>query len=219
MKQQVRVVCVLLLLVNLLAKISAYGNYGLEWGVQVGDRFSYMLEGHLAGESFSEPVYVEVNGLPDLNEPFSPYIVFPVAITSFHWANGSSLGMVDYASSFLIVPIGNWTYLTNEMTPQLTNYVSGQILDALTMWGLEISTYILNMLWLIRLEISKSDGVPNLLHIQIYDGNLVYGDIELVREGAHAFFLIGVGIALVGVSSAAILLRRHWLPSRGKDAH
>ncbi|NHJ12892.1 MAG: hypothetical protein EAX95_04410 [Candidatus Thorarchaeota archaeon] len=200
----------------LLPRVVICGNFGLEWGVRVGDRFNYTLQADFAGEPFSGSVYVQVDALPDLDEPFSPYVVFPIAIASFYWANGSHFGLVDYSTSFLIVPIGNWTYLTTEMTPQLASYVSGHIIDTIMVWGLEVSTYVLNMLWVIHVEISKSDGVPNLMHIQIYDGNLVYGDIHIVREGTLGPLLLGVSVALIVVFSVIILLWQRYPIARGR---
>ena len=190
------------------------GNCGLTWGVNVGDRFNYTLQGQFGGESFAEDVYVRVDALPNLDEPFDPDLVFPVAIASFYWANGTTFGLVDYSTSFLIVPIGNWTYLTDEMAPQLAYYISGHIIDSFTIWGLEVSTYVMNMLWVIHLEISKSDGVPNLMRIQVYNGNILYGDIEIVREGTGGALLLGIGLTVIVLSSIAVILGRYWLLSR-----
>lgn len=177
------------------------GEYGLEWGVQVGDRFEFTLTNSIYDITESDDFYVEIDSLPSLDEVAQ----IPVAGASYYWMDDTSMGLEEYASEFLIVPIGNWTFLNSKLEPQILNdYLEGEMIDNFYVWGFNVVLYVYAYLCELRLEVSKADGVPNILRIDYYEGASYAGYVEILRKGGIS--PIFIGIAAVSIILIALVL-------------
>ncbi len=193
-----------LLLGMLLPSIASAGQHGLVWGVQVGDRFEFTLTNSIYEITETDDFYVEVDSLPSLDEVTQ----IPVAGASYYWMDGSSMGLEGYASEFMIVPVGNWTFLTTKLEPQILNdYLEGQMIDTFLAWGFNVALYLDVYLCEIRLEVSKADGVPNILRVDYYEGAAKAGFVEMIRKGGVAPIVFGI-VAVSAILIVLVLLRR-----------
>jgi hypothetical protein len=204
LKRTYSLALVVLVLGMLLPHMANAEDYGLVWGVEEGDRFEFTLTNSFYDTTEVDDFFVEIDSLPSLDEVTQ----IPVAPASFYWMDGTSMGLEEQVSEFLVVPIGNWTFLTDKLEHQILNdYLEGHMIESFTVWGFDVALYLYAYLCELRLEISKADGVPNILRIDYYEGATKAGFVEMLRKGSlPPPIFIGLGVGVVSMVLIAVVL-------------
>jgi hypothetical protein len=210
-------VIVIIVLLSLSAHpTSATNTQGLEWGVASGSRFYYQHEFHypdgwygVTAYDGNELVYVNVTGLtplPDYADSWSD------VFSSYHvyWANGTELPLDMRPDVFWIVPIGNWSFIT-ELTYKLTENLIASTFETITTWSTNIT--VEGPLWIFyyRMIISRLDGAPLYCYNEYIDTEgteqTVYTqEFIRVNETTHSESFPEFLLAGIGVSSVAVIL-------------
>ena len=213
-------------LIGLLPTLgSAATNQGLEWGVEVGDRFDY----HVRQNDYSQPAYsfefdcyFVVESLPTIQDNISE-IIHPIIFNvtpdaNLYFANGTAANLWKSAFPQMIVPVGNWSlwsvlledYAANT---SLFHYDSINISETATSWTWIASSQFAETNQVSREETAtfrKSDGVLNNYHlISFYSYGDKKGEYRITRAGYFPqlgtyLLLVGFGVAIV----AAVILYR-----------
>ncbi len=202
------VLVALTMLVILIPPVSAETK-GLTWGVTQGDRFDFTM--HMSintptyDETINEEFYVIIGSLPSLDVPGGITYIPPVA-AQWYWANGTEMfSYYGFESYFLIIPVGNWTHL-NEITAYTMEMYEGERIDNFAVWGFDL--LITSMNTNLLLEISKTDGIPNLLRVEMSDGTTPVLTVEIARKGFPTLLLVGLGGAAIIVVAVVLVLKR-----------
>jgi hypothetical protein len=108
------------------ANVTAINDQGLEWGVEVGDRFDYDFEVSYHNSTFdlelTSEMYVVINALGSISDNVTslPNIPIPslyLGDFTTYWSNGTVMddfwkGIPFMGATFIAYPIGNWTLIT-----------------------------------------------------------------------------------------------------------
>jgi hypothetical protein len=108
-----------------ISSVAAANNQGLEWGIEVDDRFDYDFDVSYHNSTFdldlTGEMYVIVNVLGDIADDIVALMNIPIASLysgtfTVYWNNGTVmddfwLGIPFMGSAFLYYPIGNWTLM------------------------------------------------------------------------------------------------------------
>ncbi len=104
--------------------VSRISLQNLEWGIEEGDRFYFLVE--ISGYvEFSEIVYLEIDeeGLPAIGYPVADIENFPPISLDGYFQNGTDLGSYEiyfiYAMN-IVFPIGNWTLIQDLLESEIT---------------------------------------------------------------------------------------------------
>lgn len=202
------VIVALTMLAILIPQVSAETK-GLTWGVTQGDRFDFTMHMSLTmapyDEEIHEDFYVTLGSLPDLDVPGGVTYI-PTVTAQFFWANGTEMfTYYGFESYFYVMPVGNWTHWNELIAPSIGLY-EGELIDNFAVWGFDLS--LTSISTDIRLEVSKTDGVPNLLRLEMTDGSTTVLSIEIARKGLPSLLLIGIGGAAVIVIVAVVFLKK-----------
>jgi hypothetical protein len=160
-------------------------NQGLEWGVDIGDRFyfHYFMEGddYFMFPYIDELYFADVDGLDTVPDDIQLMGELPNCYYSTYYLNGSIASESLFLLS-LAMPIGNWTLLSEIISMGSPDDFT--IIDTETEWGFEVEftiTYTIDY----TIKYYKTDGVLSLfaLHYEAIEGDETYiGDIETRRD-------------------------------------
>ena len=124
----------------LVSPVAAATSQGLEWGVALGDSFTFTMTN--SEDGISEGIYLNITGTATLAipDPLTDWGNIPSDTDiGFWWANGTSMGF--YVLVFLglmatganiVVPTGNWTVLSSLISSALTDET---LTDTSSLWG------------------------------------------------------------------------------------
>ncbi len=168
-------------------------SQNLEWGIEIGDRFDFLLVLEVSGLSqLEEPFYLNVTDIDILEDPITSF--WDIGNVSFggYWTNDTSMSTIisvfDYAPR-VAVPVGNWNLLS-QLAENITTilYTPNSVevnIDDMYQWGF---SYTLNMFGFdleIDVIFSKKDGFLASLNLSAYDTSLesYTGGFSIYRDG------------------------------------
>ncbi len=170
-----------LLFAPILVPVFAQSNHTLEWGVDVGEEFIYVLqrehysypsnmilmEGQfpfLADIEPGEKVILEVGSLDTIENMINQTIQLPWSYSNLNRYNDSTLIMANLTS--LVLPIGDWDFLTDinnvTETPGITFFETEEewgTIGAATVTGGDGSTIDVR----VEMRYEKENGTLNYL--------------------------------------------------------
>jgi hypothetical protein len=127
---------VFIILLTQTSSVAAVTDQGLEWGIEVGDRFDYNVEVEFHNTTMDliidDEMYVIINELPTIADHITSGAQLPMlhlAINSYttYWDNGTVmdslwLDILNIGIPFMCYPIGNYSLLTElfEASPATT---------------------------------------------------------------------------------------------------
>jgi len=226
---------VTVMLLSQVSVVAAANNQGLEWGIEVDDRFDYDFDVSYHNSTFdldlAGEMYIVINSLGGISNDFTslPNIPIPslyLGTYTTHWSNGTVMddfwkGIPFTGAPFIAYPIGNWTLMTElfELVTYATVTQDATTLNN-TVVDVPSSGSVVSMVYL------KSNGVAMS---QSYD--VAWGDttanVEFTltsssttttsttttgtntEDGDYTLILIlGGGVAVVVVVVAIVLMRR-----------
>ena len=108
-----------------ISSVAAANNQGLEWGIEVGDRYDFDFDVSYHNSTFdldlTGEMYVVVNLVGDISDDIVALMNIPIASLylgtfTVYWSNGTVmddfwLGIPFMGTTFLYYPIGNWTLM------------------------------------------------------------------------------------------------------------
>ena len=212
-------ILVLLFLVGVLPTTgSGATNQGLEWGVDVGNRFDY----HVQDNNTGFDCYIIIESLPAILDGVSriihPTIFNVTPDMKLYSANGSVAGWWEWPLTQLIVPTGNWSlwsallgifiadhpFVYNSINTTETaiswTWIANSYYDYPTLRSLEeVATF------------RKSDGVLSYYQLTLFatEGDK---DYEFIIRQTDFFTQTGpyllLGGCIVALTAAVILYRK-----------
>ncbi len=136
----VNALSLILLLMVLVTIPSTYAvsRHGLYWAVEEGDTFSFHLD-IFENETnlVSETIVLKVTELPNLNTTLEYQNRIPLILYEVTWVNGTDLGdynQWNYYVEHLAYPLGNWVYVTESITADMSDY---ELISTEDFWGYE----------------------------------------------------------------------------------
>ncbi|TFG34104.1 hypothetical protein EU527_04870 [Candidatus Thorarchaeota archaeon] len=137
-----------LLIVGLPVTIQAQSNHVLEWGVDIGDEYTYVLQKaffanqnyrdvavavfpFIAGLELGQKAILSVDALDEIPNPINESSQMPISSCSMTRGNDSVSIETDLRG--FVVPIGDWEFLT-EMT-NITDMSGVTLIDTEEEWG------------------------------------------------------------------------------------
>ncbi len=123
-----------------ISGITAANNQGLEWGIDVGDRFDYDVKVEFHNTSFDlsidSEMYMIINALSEIPDDVTSggqLAIFGLGINSYttYWENGTIMDSVwlneaNYGSPLIAYPVGNWILLTEIFQDSLPSAIITQ---------------------------------------------------------------------------------------------
>lgn len=205
----------------------AQSNNNLEWGVDVGDEFTYVVQrafyidpsygdtvmyglgAYFRDLDVGQKAILRVDSLEEIPAQINESDSIPMAYCTLTRANDSTV-LESNVSSF-IFPIGDWDFLT-EMT-NITGQEGVTLINTTTEWGIKTATSfvgegndVINVKTEIRFE--KENGTLNYARMQYTTQNLDLIDIILVNwhPGMPTIYSAGVRMDIVIVVVTGVLL-------------
>lgn len=159
---------IFMILVALIPAVGAINNQGLEWGVEIDDRFDYEvnLTYHNATYDLTidDEMYVIINDLPGIPDDVSSAAQLTFLDFTTYWYNGTEMTHIwkDILMfvPFYLLPIGNWTLISelrDASTPEGEFYEDEDILRV---------TVTIDDTYSITQDILKSDGTLAYQHLE-----------------------------------------------------
>lgn len=166
--------------------VAAANNQGLEWGIEVDDRFDYDFDVSYHNSTFdlelTGEMYVIINSLGDISNDITslPNIPIPslyLGTYTIYWSNGTVMddfwkGISFMGVPFIAYPIGNWTLMT-ELFEDVTHTIVTQDASVLNYTYVDVPV-VDNV---VSMVFQKSDGVARS---QSYD--IEWGDATVNIE-------------------------------------
>ena len=129
---------VTLILFAQISSVAAANNQGLEWGIEVGDRFDYDFDMSYHNSTFdldlTGEMYVVVNFLNDISDDITimPNIAIPSLYSgsyTTYWNNDTVMddfwmGIPFMGAPFIAYPVGNWSLMTQLFEDNPTSTVT-----------------------------------------------------------------------------------------------
>ena len=161
-------IVILMILLAQMPVVEATNNQGLEWGVEIDDRFDYdvTLNYHNATYDLTidDGMYVIIDDLPVIPDDVSSAAQLTFLDFTTYWDNGTEMTHIwkDIVMfiPFYLLPIGNWTLLSElreASTPQAEFYEDETILRV---------TVTIDDDYNITQDILKSDGTLAYQHLE-----------------------------------------------------
>lgn len=186
---------VIFLFSNFVA-VPAQSNHTLEWGVEVGDEITYVLEKKHLDSSFSgqmqnysifldevdagQNITARITHLEPIPEFINTSREMPTANCTLFRANDSEIIAEDFP--MIAIPMGDWDF-TTDMT-NLSWSEDSTVVDTIDEWGTSISTIMIFAIFVIEFDMTmkyfKDNGTLSLLSIHVDVGGTNYVDIRLV---------------------------------------
>ena len=197
MRRKIILVTFGLLVLLQFAPVAALTSQGFDWTVEVGDQYHYNVLYWEEEVYYHEDMYVNITSnhlaVPD---PLTDWWDIPEPPAELYYSNGTTpigtIGLVFIYAMKLVVPIGNWTLLT-ELVENVTywDFFGGPvenmsvIEDTWLHWGYTYNltedddTIMCNCTYL------KSNGVLARHHLIAYNetNDLIWGEIEILCDG------------------------------------
>lgn len=107
--------------------VLAATDQGLEWGVNTGGRFHFMLHVDGDGMLIDEEIYIIANATTPVPDSMTNWTDIPLDTLDAFYANDTEMGieiLLLLAAYNFVVPIGNWTFLNGlaESTLGVENF-------------------------------------------------------------------------------------------------
>ena len=223
----------IILVLALFTSSSLMVNHSFMWGVEVGDRFDFIIKiGYSPRQMeldqreilLNLKIYMQVTDLIDLSDPVADssiwYVTNMFMEADIFLSNGTSFSTIDLDVYQLLegaaaIPIGNWSLL-NEII-DTTNEDMGldytyTVIDESDYWGYSFEDSFMDSseTW----KWSKTDGslhsvnVVNSSHEKL--PYLMALDFTVERTGSSQSFLIylGLGVSLLVIAVLVVFLRK-----------
>ncbi len=220
MNRSIGVLFLILLFAITPTLCSAQNQYGLSWGVSVGDEFQYRID--FTRISFSAEnislttvLLVTVEELDDLSSYLNPEVYPPRAIVNVTYANGTGIGFFDQWSLidhlFFIYPVGNWSlyqYVAENWEPSnplpSVSYAHKFEEDS-NSWSLSFEYFDTMDVISNTFHFSKSDGAITTANLHELTQSSRNGTTISIRT--YQFTRLNPAITIpILISSAAIIL-------------
>jgi len=196
LKREIIALTSVLIGIILIAPVAAQTSQGFEWTVEVGDQYRYNVFYWEEGIYLHEDMYINITtnhlSVPD---PLTDWWDIPEPPAEVYYANGTSPGMMSMVFIYtmkLVVPIGNWTLLS-ELVEAVTYWdFLGEAVDNVSSiedtwlhWGYSYNISVVQGLIMVNNTYLKSDGVLARQHLIAYNVtyDLTWGEIVLLCDG------------------------------------
>ena len=180
----------------LIAPVAAETSQGLNWTVEIGDQYRYNVLYWEEGTYFHEDMYINITvnhlALPD---PLTDWWDIPDPPGEVYYANGTSPGMLAMVFVYtwkLVVPIGNWTLMT-ELVENVTywDFLSDDvdnvsvIEDTWLHWGYSYNITVDPANIICNNTHLKSNGVLTREYLAAYNAtdDTLLGEITILCDG------------------------------------
>ena len=206
MKDIVNIVLVgvtIFLFCNIVA-VPAQSNHTLEWGVEVGDEITYVLEKKYLDASFSnqmqdysffldkidegQNITARVTHLEPIPDLINESREMPTANCTLLRGNDSEV--IAEVFPMIAVPMGDWDFST-EMT-SMNWSEDATIVDTPEEWGTSIASKMIFAIFIIEFSMDiryfKANGTLSLLSIHVEVGGTEMIDIRLVAYQSNLTF-------------------------------
>lgn len=218
------IVLAFILFIAQATNAAAINDQGLQWGINVGDRFDYHVEldfsSSTANVSIDDMMYViakELNAIPDHAMVLSDLTVFSLSLGSYttFWQNSTLmdslwLDVIGSMNPFVVYPIGNWSLLTQiledaapAVTTQTTTTMNYSLIDYPVAGNVHETVFL------------KSNGVPiSHVYIRTWDSEktlLMNLTLMQTPSGTNVppILILGSTFACI-LLVAAVIVHRRW---------
>jgi len=211
----------------LISPVAAATSQGLEWGVALNDEVTYQFKVIEEGDTLlDEGVNVTVESTPGtIPDPVLDWLLLPYVDVDIVYTNGSALGLEGFyligiilAGGHFIIPLGNFTLLTELFMDSLIYNENSTIVNDGTKWGITYSTTDSGMAMQSHVYYLKEDGFLSRYTLEVRNmTSNVRSSVSLVRDGVgfdiigfiqDNMLMVGIGVGVVVILGAVVCLRR-----------
>jgi len=159
----------------MISPVAAATSQGLQWGVAKDDQFTFkMIAVDEGDESFNEGINVTIlDAPPALDDPLTNWSNIGYSNLNMTFYNGTTLGLYGIVflglvavGSLFMIPIGNFTLLTELAQSSVWWNTNCSITDNALYWGITISGMSSEMNQTIKAEYLKEDGFASRYILQ-----------------------------------------------------
>ena len=200
----------------LLPSAAAVHSQGLEWKIEVNDRYDfslvYRIDYPIVGKhEYVGDVYCIVTQIPTIPDPVTNLTSIDLVKSDSFWANGTPVSSEILSSLFFAYPTGNWS-LIQSLQGEQPSYVEQQYFETADVWGVtrDAKGPAAPFQGHAVMEFIKESGVAGYL---LYEHTNTLGNttqsyyLELTLEGYTPLGKGGINLLLVGgVVGAAVVV-------------
>jgi hypothetical protein len=211
----------------LISPVAAATSQGLEWGVALNDEFTFQYKIIEEGEQIlDEGVNFTVESTPGaIDDPLTDWSNLDYVDIDLVYTNGSAMGFETlYLLGLLltgggfVVPIGNFSLLTELLMDSLFWTENHTIINDGTKWGARMSGTEDDMVMQVYVHYLKTDGFIaryDLEATNTTDG--LRSEVTLIRDGIGLDIIgllqdnilyVGIGVGVIVILGAVVCMRR-----------
>lgn len=211
----------------LISPVAAATSEGLEWGVALNDEFSFQYKVIQEGVTiFDEGVNFTVDSTPGaIDDPLTAWSNLDYVDIDFAYTNGSSMGFetiyllgILLAGGHFVVPIGNFSLLTELLMDSLFWSENTTIVNDGTVWGARTTGTQDEMVMQVNVHYLKADGFIARYTLEATNTTAnVRSSVSLIRDGLGLDIIgllqdnilyVGIGVGIIVILGAVVCIRR-----------
>ena len=221
---------VTLILCAHIVNVTAINDQGLVWGIEVNDRFDYVVEMEYCSPSMNlsldDRMYViidELSTIPEHATELSDLTIFSLTLDSYttYWENGSIMDdlwfdVMEMPNPFSAYPIGNWSLIAQifgDAAPvvitQEATTMNYSLIDFPVVGNVHETIFI------------KSNGAPlSVIYNRIWDlTRTIHMNLTMIETptttdtntgdgDSNLILILGIGTLVVAIVAIAIIRRK-----------
>ena len=228
MKRTLQTVLVMLFMAMfLISPVAAATSDGLEWGVALNDEFTFKYKVIEEGKTLlDEGVNFTVDSTPStIDDPLTSWNGIDYVDIDMVYTNGTPLSFeaiyligIILAGGHFVVPIGNFTLLSELLMDSLFWTENTTLINDGTNWGARLSGLEDDMTMSVSVRYLKADGFIARYTLEaINTTSGVRSSASLIRDGlgidiigllTDNILYVGIGVGVIVILGAVVCMRR-----------
>lgn len=211
----------------LISPVAAATSEGLEWGVALIDEFTFQYKIIEEGEKIlDEGVNFTVDSTPGaIDDPLTAWSNLDYLDIDLVYTNGCSMGFEAFyllgillAGGQFVVPIGNFSLLSELLMGSLFWSENTTIVNDGTVWGVRTSGTNDDMIMQVNVHYLKADGFISRYTLEATNTTSgIRSSVSLIRDGLGLdiigllqdnILFVGIGVGVIVILGAVVCMRR-----------